>query len=220
VPALRDKYGAQLLQEFTKRWDLFKIMNKWMSQFLRYLDRFHIVQNNLPTLNLSGLTNFRTTVFEPFQTAVTEAALSLIDDERQGESVDVGLLSKVVEVYKVLNAYVDSFEAPFLRESKGFFSKRSQNWLAVDSTPQYLLKVEQLIESERARVHAYLLPPTEAVRCFLLLLLVVVVCTPHVGLTRARQTANRGAVRRRAAEGAGDGTIGEGRLGLPRAVAR
>jgi hypothetical protein len=50
VPALRDKRGIQLLQEFVRRWELFKILNKWMRMFLRYLNAFHVTQNNLKPL--------------------------------------------------------------------------------------------------------------------------------------------------------------------------
>jgi cullin 1 len=161
VPSLRDKHDVQLLQEFVRRWDLFKIMSRWMSSFLRYLDRFHVSQNNLLPLSESALQVFKLTVFEAFHPNVTAASLKLIAAERQGEAVDQTLLKKVVDVYRALGAYAESFEHPRLSESRGFFSARAQHWLSGDSTPQYLLKVEELIESEKARVQAYMLGSTE-----------------------------------------------------------
>lgn len=42
LPALRAKQGNALLLEFVNKWDLFLLLNKWMSKFFTYLVRFSV----------------------------------------------------------------------------------------------------------------------------------------------------------------------------------
>ena len=54
-----------LLREYVTRWNNHKIMNKWYQRFFMYLDRYHIVHYNLPTLSDSGWTIFKEVVYNP-----------------------------------------------------------------------------------------------------------------------------------------------------------
>jgi cullin 1 len=136
-----------------------------MKKFFLYLDRYHVNHNSLPNLTDSGLKAFKTEVFDAISPAVTSAMLLLIENERNGESVDHSLLLKCVEVYKAmdkeLQAYEKAFEESFKNESKIYYLKKAQEWIGTDSTPQYLIKTEAAINAEVTRVGAYLIPSTE-----------------------------------------------------------
>jgi cullin 1 len=166
IPKLRGNHGTYLLETFVAQWELHKILNKWMNKFLVYLDRFHCTHHNLPQLLDAGNNAFREVVFDEISSDVTAAMLELISKERGGESVDTELLKKVVEVYKVsrpnLAAYESAFEVRFLQESSIYYQTKAQDWIQSDSTPMYLIKVENAIKAERARVASYLVPSTEA----------------------------------------------------------
>ena len=166
VAELRGKRGTVLLESFVQRWEVFRILNKWMGKFLMYLDRFHVSHHNLPTLHESGLNAFVDVVFDVVSADVTRAILDQVQAERNGESVDTDLLKRCIDVYKAcrpdLERYERAFEAAFLDQSRLHFRAKAHDWIQTDSTPQYLVKVEGLLRGEVARVAAYLVASSES----------------------------------------------------------
>jgi cullin 1 len=65
INAQPDNPPQLLLQEYVKRWENHKIMNKWYQRFFMYLDRYHIVHYSLPPLLDSGWTIFKEVVYKP-----------------------------------------------------------------------------------------------------------------------------------------------------------
>lgn len=165
LPMLKSKRDGQLLNEFVSRWDSFQILNKWMNKFLTYLDRFHIQHHMILSLKDNALAVFKTVVFDEIHPMVTQAVLKMIEAERNGEAVDQTLLSRCVEVYRLMDkdmkSYEKAFEEPFKEQSEVYYKKKAQEWLVSDSTPQYLLKTEEAVVAESRRVAAYLHPQTE-----------------------------------------------------------
>jgi cullin 1 len=166
LPALKNEHDEFLLQELNTRWQNHKLMNKWMSRFFMYLDRYYVKHHSLPTLLESGLHTFEKVVFREIKVPVLKAMLALIEKERDGEIVDTTLLRNCVEVFEVmgmktLKTYMDDFEVQFIADSKNYYERKSRGWLSEDSTPQYLKKVEESIESETSRVARYLHFSTE-----------------------------------------------------------
>ena len=168
LPLLTKKQGNLLLKEFVERWSIFNILNKWMENFFRYLDNFHVKYGNLPKLREQGLNIFREEVFDKVETSVTAAILRVINLERKGEAIDLdaSLVQNSIHVYKAmdsvnLSVYNNQFETPFLEDAATFYAKQSQYWLTSDSTPEYLIKTEKAIDTEVKRVERYMLSVTD-----------------------------------------------------------
>jgi cullin 1 len=53
-------------------------------------------------------------------------------------------------------------EAQFLEASRSYYAKKREEWIGTDSTPEYLIKAEQHLLKERARVKDYLNTATES----------------------------------------------------------
>jgi len=60
-----------------------------------------------------------------------------------------------------LDAYIHDFEEPLLEQTSVYYQKKTTDWLASDSTPVYLEKIENAISNEKIRVESYLNKETE-----------------------------------------------------------
>jgi cullin 1 len=92
LPSLRSKRDEHLLRELVKRGENHKIMNKWYKQFFQYLDRYYVKYHSLPTLEEAGVKLFKSVVFDNVKRECCTAILKLIDEERDGATVDRGLI--------------------------------------------------------------------------------------------------------------------------------
>jgi cullin 1 len=142
-------------------------MNKWMSKFFMYLDRYYVKHNSLPTLSDAGLNAFKSVVFQGVKKDVVDAMLELVEKEREGEIVDTTLLRNCIEVFETmgmgtLEVYVQDFEEPFIKRSTAYYATKSQSWLVGDSTPAYMTKTEECLKNESSRVARYMHATTEA----------------------------------------------------------
>jgi len=167
LPALRDKHDEYLLKELNHRWLNHKIMNKWMTRFFMYLDRYYVKHHSLPTLAEAGLKLFKTLIFDVVKKDAVNAMLALINRERDGEIVDRGLLKCCVEVFEAmglgsLDAYNQDFEDFLLTNSEEYYARKSQEWIQTDSTPAYMKKAEDSLGLESQRVLNYLNTSTES----------------------------------------------------------
>lgn len=161
LPSLEKAHDEVFLSELVKRWQNHKLMNKWMSRFFMYLDRYYVKHHSLPTLEEAGLQSFDRVVFQKIKHRLKWAVLELVEKERNGEIIDTTLVRSCVEIYEVmgmksLDVYQSDFESQLLTQSHQYYSAKSKTWLSEDSTSVYLHKVEDALQSERGRVERYL----------------------------------------------------------------
>ncbi|KAJ0400979.1 hypothetical protein P43SY_008782 [Pythium insidiosum] len=166
LPSLEKAPDELFLSGLVHRWQNHKLMNKWMSRFFMYLDRYYVKHHSLPTLEEAGLQSFDRVVFQKIKTRVKWAMLELIEKERNGEIIDTTLMRNCVEVFEVmgmksLDVYHRDLEEELIQASKQYYGVKSKVWLSEDSTPVYLQKVEEALQSERHRVERYLSKVTE-----------------------------------------------------------
>jgi hypothetical protein len=98
-------------------------MNKWYAKFFMYLDRYHVMYTQVPTLSEAGLTKFKTIIFDDVKQDVTTAVLNLVNSERDGLVIDRDLLRDCVSQYLKLGmgsltVYEQDFESVFLNLSR------------------------------------------------------------------------------------------------------
>ncbi|KAG8738767.1 hypothetical protein FRC10_006484 [Ceratobasidium sp. 414] len=96
------------------------------------------------------------------------ALLKTIEKERNGESVDTGLVKKVVDSFvslgldqndqskAQLHVYQEEFEKPFIEATERYYSQESATFLQEHSGPKYLKKAEERLREEEDRVERYL----------------------------------------------------------------
>jgi len=164
LPALREKTGQGgnfLLAELQLRWSNHQIMNKWLKKFFTYLDRYFVKHHTLPTLSEAGLRHFKTHIYDEVKVDATRAIRHLIDEEREGKIVEKTLIKNIVELYESmgmgnLDAYTADLEGPLLESTREYYAMKRQKWIAEDSTPDYLIKAERVLNEERNRVVEYL----------------------------------------------------------------
>jgi cullin 1 len=165
LPAIQGQRGEFLIQEAVRRWADHKLMQKWLTMFFRYLDRFYIKRHNkLPLADVCvGL--FRSIVFDPTKTKLTGAILDMVKKDRDGDQADRSLLREAVQIYVELGMslhnltsypYATELEAPYLKATHEYFSREAAQWLADSSCPEYLRKVEHRFAEERKRLEDYL----------------------------------------------------------------
>ncbi|GMF25970.1 unnamed protein product [Phytophthora fragariaefolia] len=166
LPSLEQAHDEFFLQELVKRWTNHKLMMKWMTRFFMYLDRYYVKHHSLPTLDDAGLQSFDRMVFQKVKVRVKDAMIELIEKERNGEIIDTTLMRNCVEIFEVmgmksLDVYQSCLETDLVATSATYYERKSKGWLSEDSTPVYLQKVEEALQSERARVNTYLHKTTE-----------------------------------------------------------
>lgn len=166
LPSLERAHDEFFLQELVKRWQNHKLMNKWMSRFFMYLDRYYVKHHSLPTLEEAGLQSFDRVVFQKVKGRVKWAMLELIEKERNGEIIDTTLMRNCVEIFEVmgmksLDVYQTHLETELVQVSATYYERKSAAWLSEDSTPVYLQKVDDALQGERSRVARYLHKTTE-----------------------------------------------------------
>lgn len=94
------------------------------------------------------------------QTSLTSAVLKLIQAERNGATIDQGLVKKVLDSFisldlddsnlnkTCLHIYEKQFEVPFLDATQKFYKQDSESFLAAHSLSDYLKNVEKRLQEE------------------------------------------------------------------------
>ena len=140
-------------------------MVRWMQRFFQYLDRFYVEINSLTPLTDQGYKIFKSVVFQPLLTHITNAILSAINRERHEELVDVDLLKKTVEIYlflsndKLVQESLNCrkyLEDQVLKQTKQFYQQESQQLLQSASLSEYLRKSYTYFKEEQGRIERYL----------------------------------------------------------------
>lgn len=161
LPSLKEKHDEFMLRELVRRWYNHKVMARWLSRFFHYLDRYFITRRSLLPLNEVGLTCFRDSVYDQVKEKVRDAIIDLINQEREGEQIDRALLKNVLDIFVEIglgsmDSYEIDFEAKMLNDTANYYSRKASDWIVTDSCPDYMLKAEECLKREKARVSHYL----------------------------------------------------------------
>ena len=104
-------------------------------------------------------------MFDSFQQHARTCILNAIEGERNNEQQDRHLLQEAVSVYvemgfsynnKKLEVYKQELEKAIIQHAGTHYQRKSREWMDQDSAPVYMAKVEQVLQSEKQRVEAYL----------------------------------------------------------------
>ncbi|KAI9185400.1 hypothetical protein LWI28_006835 [Acer negundo] len=156
---------AYLLRQLVLMWSNYKLMARWLCQFFQYLDQYFIPRDNLLSLDELTVSCFQDLVFKKFYCQFQAAALSLINQEREGLQIDCDLLKNVIHTFVELGKYgqtkyYEDFEQAMLVDTSALYTRLASEWLLHDSTADYVQKVYWCLSQENGRASHYLHPRT------------------------------------------------------------
>ncbi|KAF8917037.1 Cullin-domain-containing protein [Mucidula mucida] len=178
---LRDETDAmqeeKLLRYYAAEWARYTTGANYINRLFTYLNRHWVKRERdegrktvYPIYTLA-LVQWKGSLFMPIQqkdTKLASAILRLIEQQRDGQTIDQGLVKQVVDSFvslgldemdpnKVcLDVYKQHFEGPFLDATEKYYKKESESFLAENSVPEYLKKAEERLREEEDRVERYL----------------------------------------------------------------
>ncbi|KAF5463404.1 hypothetical protein F2P56_019322 [Juglans regia] len=163
LPSLNDKHDACLLADLQQMWTNYKVMTKCLSGFFLYLDHHFVVRRNLPSLNDLATISFHNLVWSKLYGNFLDAAISLINQDRNGKQVQQDLLKDVLtfstffaEIGEQKIEYYETFEQIMLKEAASYYAQLASELLCCRSYTDYIQTVAWLLIQERERSGRYL----------------------------------------------------------------
>jgi len=177
--------GLPVVVAFSRAWEANKSMTKWMQLMFQHMDKGYIVNSGESSITCVGMSLFREIGLRDTRERVRSAVLTLVESEREGLLVDRAQLKSCVEVFIVLGLcdrerirtvpsvaallkqvqdltiYTEEFEDEFLASTKAYYEGKAAEWRD-DPVPEYLVRAEIALVSERERSDYLLHPSTES----------------------------------------------------------
>ncbi|KAG5732719.1 Cullin-1 [Termitomyces sp. T112] len=166
-----------LLRYYANEWERYTTGANYINRLFTYLNRHWVKREReegrrqvYPVYTLA-LLQWNVHLFTPIQrnnARLTNVVLRMIERQRNGESIDQGLIKKVVNSFvslgldetdvnnECLQTYRDNFETPFLEATAAYYKKESKSFLDTHSISDYLKKAEERLREEEDRVERYL----------------------------------------------------------------
>ncbi|KAG0037208.1 hypothetical protein BGZ82_002969 [Podila clonocystis] len=165
---------VSLLEYYTKQWVKFTNASTYVHHLFTYLNRHWVkreIDEGRKTVHDVGtlaLVSWKDSLFSHVERNVMTAVLQLIERQRNGESVETGLLRNVVTSFvslgldendskkTTLEIYRDFFEKPFVSATEVYYKMESEKFLSENSVTEYMKKAEARLAEEESRVQMYL----------------------------------------------------------------
>eukprot|EP01094_Clydonella_sp_ATCC50884_P028172 TRINITY_DN8371_c0_g1_i2.p1 TRINITY_DN8371_c0_g1~~TRINITY_DN8371_c0_g1_i2.p1 ORF type:complete len:738 (+),score=239.95 TRINITY_DN8371_c0_g1_i2:74-2287(+) len=152
-----------LLERLNDAWKDHKVSMLMIRDILMYMDRVHVVSQGVAPVYDLGLVLFRDVVVTcpELKDRLLHTLLSLIRKERIGEAINRSLIKSTTQMLVDLGVnsrrvYEEYFEEAFLESTALFYRVESQEFIASNSCPDYMRKVEVRRQEELDRVRHYL----------------------------------------------------------------
>ncbi|KAG8938767.1 hypothetical protein FRC00_014476, partial [Tulasnella sp. 408] len=166
-----------LLRYYAKEWDRYTTGANYINRLFTYLNRHWVKREKdegrkgVYTVYTLALVQWKQNFFLHIQNKnqkLANAVLRLIENQRNGETIDVGLVKKVVDSFVSLglddsdsnkatfDVYKEHFETPFINATEKYYKHESESFLAENSISEYLKKAEERLKEEEDRVERYM----------------------------------------------------------------
>lgn len=173
---LKEFRDEVLLREYLKRFECFARAVKVIKHIFAYMGRYFIPAHSpndtkkIREITEMSMLVWRAICWSSLGQRVLEAALSMIDRDRNGEQADKPLLGLLVQMYisigleedTPLEFYRKEFRDPFLSRTREYYLKESTDFLAHNSVSAYMAKAEHRLIQEMAAAQQFLHQTTPA----------------------------------------------------------
>ncbi|GJJ13280.1 hypothetical protein Clacol_007531 [Clathrus columnatus] len=166
-----------LLRYYAQEWDRYTTGANYINRLFTYLNRHWVKREKdegrkgVYLVYTLALVQWKINFFSYIQSKnekLAGAILKLIERQRNGESVDQGLVKKVVDSFvslgldeqdsnkASLEVYREHLEGPFIAATEKYYKQESEAFLAENSVSEYLKKAEERLREEEDRVERFL----------------------------------------------------------------
>ncbi|ORY98895.1 Cullin [Syncephalastrum racemosum] len=164
-----------LLQYYTKQWIRYTTAARVVNNIFMYLNRYWVKReidedrkNDVHDVFTLTLVNWKRHMFTYVHHNVIAAVLKLIERERNGETIETGLIKSIVESFvslgldttdstkSNLDVYKQYFEEPFIQATEVYYTTESEKFISENSVPDYMKKAEARLQEEENRIQLYL----------------------------------------------------------------
>lgn len=163
-----------LLTYYIREWDRYTTAAKYTNHLFRYLNR-HWVRREIDEgkkdvydVYTLHLVQWREILFEKVNKNVMAAVLKMVEQQRNGETIEQSQIKSVVDSFvslgldetdstkSTLDVYRFHFEKPFIEATTKYYENESNQFVAENSVVEYMKKAETRLDEEKARVGLYL----------------------------------------------------------------
>ncbi|KAI8921498.1 Cullin [Entophlyctis helioformis] len=163
-----------LLAYYTKHWTKFTVSAGTLNHICAYLNR-HWVKREIDEghktvyeIYILALVSWRDHLFTRLQDKVIKAVIKSVAKQRNGETIDTGIIKTVVESYvsigfdendsrkSTLDVYKSYFEIPFIEATEMYYKAESEIFISQNPITEYMKKAESRLLEEEKRVEMYL----------------------------------------------------------------
>jgi len=157
-----------LLAELVRQWKTHTTTMTMIRDILMYMDRTFVLQERKEPVYELGLRIFKEQVARHpnVKDRVRSMLLSSIEAERRGELIDKETLRNILQMLvdlgiNAMTVYQDDFETPFLEETRVFYEREGNEYIQINTCPDYVVKAQNRLNEEKARAQQYLHMTTE-----------------------------------------------------------
>eukprot|EP01125_Pyxidicula_operculata_P006382 TRINITY_DN2218_c0_g1_i1.p1 TRINITY_DN2218_c0_g1~~TRINITY_DN2218_c0_g1_i1.p1 ORF type:complete len:752 (+),score=188.33 TRINITY_DN2218_c0_g1_i1:1778-4033(+) len=167
---LNSKRGNILLRDYLTRFTNYTSATSKIKNIFAYMHRYWIPSqqsngdNTIRDIYTLSLLKWRETAYTPMKGKLLEALLDLVTADRNGEQTDKTLLSNMVTAYTSIGVnedpsfifYKKEFQDPFVKNTKDYYIKESDQFLQQNGISEYMKKAEKRLSEEEALSVNYL----------------------------------------------------------------
>lgn len=160
IPILKQQESAlNFLIAMSTAWEHYKTMAKWLKHFFQYLDRHHVTQNSLPSLQNVAYSKFQVLVIDTLNEKIVQSFLEILKRDRESEVHQRDAMKEVHSMLLVLDNQIKEqtqklcpiIENSVLQDTYIFYAGKSASWIGQDSLSDYLKKAEDHLIQENQR---------------------------------------------------------------------
>ena len=144
-------------------WERHKMIMVIIKDIFMYMDKTYCRNQKKTTVYDMGVTMFRDLVLKQvqIQPVLQKALLDAVEKERHGECIDRQMMKHTLRMLVDCNVqhrgfYEEEFENEFLKSTRDFYKQESQAFLAINTVPDFLKKIEARIAEEEFRADVYI----------------------------------------------------------------